>query len=252
MEKCRYREAKPRFDVVKAKAAFDRGQTVCRYFDERDILGGEASVLYWADSALGLEYSGSCFEQPAAPEGWAGRTDFSTVVAAKKNNSGKARVYVECPDCRKPIGILIYKGRWACGDCLKLGYRSQFVPPDVFASEKLAALQKKIGPGRPPGMRQANFRRAQNDLEVLKKSVGTFPSVASVVHQRVIRATWLTPEEAGHLAHPDHEIVDDQIAQRLDGQSPAIEPPTAPPEPKPIRFDPNALEITKDSEWLGR
>lgn len=260
MVEYRYREAMPRLNGVTAMAALKRGKTVCHFFNEQGYQVGEALVIFWSEAGIGLEYSGGCFELSAAGAGWAGRTEFDTVVAARKNNSGRARVYLKCPDCGKPFGILIYKGRWACGNCLKLGYRSQFVPPDVFDRLKRDALQSKIGRGRPKGMRQATYRTALSDLAALKKkAAGRFPSVVSVAHERVIRATWMTPEEAGYVIHPDYGIVDGEIVRRQSlpvetdhyFPSPAEVAMPAAPEPKPIRWDPSALDgPTKKSDWL--
>lgn len=261
----RHREAYPALKIREAVAAVAAGRPVCIYANERGTRVGQAFLVQSVTQDSGAEFLvfayqfvGEHFRVP--PE------TVTLAIMRVRNALGRERLFFRCRRCKGLVESLIFRSGWACGRCHRLIYRSQVIPHNVKAWEKVQELQAMIGDGRPHRMRQAKFQALQNQLEYLKKAAGKARGVASRRHFSRIETEWVSPMKEGvELCHPDYAVCNGEIVRQppvtqvadelthsdhRDSLAPA-EPPPPPPAAEPtFKMDPKAvLGPTGKSYW---
>ena len=118
----RYREAYPQFDVMRARAALDRGHSICDFTDRRGDPHGLARFNICGDRCQ-LEYYFH-FRHTEIGAGW-----IELGLLPTSNGIAKTREMVLCPACDTKKRILFFKDTWSCASCLELSFRSQLIHP---------------------------------------------------------------------------------------------------------------------------
>jgi len=191
----KYREGFPRLDIVKGIAAIRRDKPICLFSSRSGIFRGYLNAEVDLKGRLVVEFELHAeYLQPQE-----GCLAFSLVRPPKQAKLDRHQVI--CPRCGEPFGTLFFTGRWACGGCHGLGYRSQYAGKEVLERERKLArrdkLKSRFAGGRPDGMWQATADKLQRELADLEAWLEREPMVlASKRHSPVISAEWMGVTEA--------------------------------------------------------
>lgn len=187
----RYREAYPRLNIAAAERAMHDGRTVCVYNRGRRRVG-HAECDTRGDEHFLIKYQiipdmpGLSHER--------GLALFQFVTSS--NSAVGFKRYFLCPACSKQRQSLRFARSWACAECHGLLSRSQVIPASVSSIERLAALKKLVGRGRPLRMHSRTYERTRAELGALEKAVARMPfAVASEDHCRIVEEEWRSLEE---------------------------------------------------------
>lgn len=191
----KYREGFPRLDIVQAKAAMEQEQPVCVFTSRTEICGGELLAYVDGEGRLVVDFNLYAEYFNANCD----RRVFTMVRAPIRANPD--RHLVICPRCEDPFVTLFFNGRWACGDCHRLGFRSQYASKEVLERERYLAerddLKARFARGKPDGMWQATADKSLRRLADLEAWLEREPMVvASKRHAQVVTGSWMSVEEA--------------------------------------------------------
>ena len=190
-----YREAYPRLDIVQAGAALERNRPVCEFTSHLGNPRGSLLVEVRDGNRMVVMYS--LFAEYIEPH--AGAAFFNIVHTPLRANPN--RHLLICPTCHRQLVTLFYTGKWACGDCHKLSFRSQHVSREVRTRENVFArwkqLQVRFQNGKPHRMRQVTADRMLRERDALTERLMSGPRLrASEHHQPLITADWIGIDEA--------------------------------------------------------
>lgn len=248
----RHREAYPALNIREVMAAVATGRPICIYTNQKGTRVGQAFLERVVKQDSGAEFLVFAYQFVAEHF----RVPPETVplaIVRVRNALGRERLFFRCRGCKQSVESLIFRAGWACGRCHRLIYRSQAIPHNVKAWERIQELEAMIGGGRPHRMRQARYRALQEELQYLKKVAGRARKVASKRHFSRLETEWVSPMNEGvELCHPDYtiscgeimrrEVVDErtELDHRESVASPRPLPPPALAEPE-FRMDPKAI-----------
>ncbi|MCL6741458.1 hypothetical protein LZ518_09975 [Sphingomonas sp. RB56-2] len=190
-----YREAYPRLDIVKAAAAMERERPVCEFTNQNGNPKGWLLVEIEDGNRLIAMYDLFAEYFPSH----AGAALLKFIPAPLHANPN--RHLLICPKCERQLITLFYRGWWACGDCHRLGFRSQYVSREVRARENRFARWKQLVQqfenGKPHRMRQVTADRLLRERDFLRSRLSSEPRLqASEQHQPIITAEWIDIVEA--------------------------------------------------------
>jgi hypothetical protein len=184
-ERVRYREAYPRFDMVRAKAAIEAGAEICQFTDNLGRTVGHAQMAGVNDTHFTLEYQ---FASPLFP------VTYNTIdlqMSLTPNKVDINRTNILCPKCGTRKSIIIFNGIWGCDSCLKLLYRSQCVSKNTILWERMNELKKEVGYGRPKGIHRATYVRLRKKYVGLREQLkGAAAPEAGDGHSYIVVANW--------------------------------------------------------------
>lgn len=186
-----YIEAYPRFNVVQANAACDRGKDVCHFYNDRGLHLGILFVGESTASSITLEFSVGYKYFPHA----FGRAILP--IEPVQNRVNPNHLVMRCPGCGSRKSALSFKGLWRCSGCHGLLYRSQLVDKHTRKRERLGILKKQVGRHKPHGMHRTTYHRLVTELRKLTGELGrTLPAYPSEDHSHRIRSEWRTLEDS--------------------------------------------------------
>lgn len=185
----RFREAYPRFDVLRAVAEHRKGRALCVFEDER---GGTAGWLGFTPTATHATIEGNLSGRYIGP--WTGPDEIALIRAS--NSVGLDARVTACPLCERRVQILVLRFRWGCPRCHRLLYRRQLVDRESLLWEELGELKEALKRGRRKGEHQRRFdARVRRRDELATKLVGKPRHVASVEHLKVVSSRWISEAE---------------------------------------------------------
>ena len=186
-ERPRYREAYPQLDIMQAKAAFDRGDTICEYTDRFDEALGVARFDLRSDSCqleyeLRFPFTETC-------------TDWKQFeLTPSPNEIAQNRIMILCPSCETKKKILFFKDKWSCASCLNLSFRSQLIHPLSRKWENFDILNNRLKGGKPHGMHNKTYTKLLGNLETLSQDLyDKKHTFASDKYSDFVKCIWRYP-----------------------------------------------------------
>ena len=196
----RYAEAYPRLNFTQAQTQIGKGKSVCLFMRGTGVVG--------SCQFLGCERHGNrpvrstyCTFAPTWNQHQEVSIEVKFWLIERQVGVNYTREYARCPGCGGTKTVLAYSRKeWKCRQCHDLLHRTHLIDPRVRLAEKIGVIEAKIASGRPKGMHNATFERMQRELKKLQrmwaKTLGEGRKVASLEHNKVVEAHWMTPDEA--------------------------------------------------------
>lgn len=186
-----YAEAYPRLDIRDARKFWQRGRrSVSWRLADRTLVGvGHSSMRSTTIFELVAHFRYLDY-LPVEP------VELSLKFKFHPGSDLNAHITTTCPNCKGSCRILhLIKGYWTCRNCQPLSYRSKMMGDLPRKSEKLAALNGKIGAGRPKGMHNSTYFAMRQARDELALELGNEQIEVSADYAEVISAWWSADPE---------------------------------------------------------
>ena len=183
----RYREAYPYLDIGRAKAAFERGNSICEFTDRFDKPLGVARFDLRGDRCQ-FEYN------VRAPfYGYILSWDEFELTPIL-NGIAKRRLTIQCTGCTAHKKKLFLKEKWRCASCHELSFRSQLIHPLAKKWETFDALSERLKYGKPHGIHNNTYITLLDKLEECRtKLYGKPRRHASCKFSEIVKTVWRAP-----------------------------------------------------------